>query len=396
MLDAAPVDDTGLLTASRAFVALRSGDVACAVRLGAEVLETPGAVPGRPLAAAAAGIGLAVAGRSGEALIAVTAGLDTLGEQPDGRTGPTVGIVALAQARIVALLHAGRIHELTASATEMYRSSLSAPESARDSIAALHRGGAALVAGRIDAADRWLVEARDGLRRCDPLDLTAVCIAWLATARALLGRPDAASDLLGELDDDNSLLFRPHVRRAQVWIMACRDHPVEAAEMALDEARGAAASGQYTLQAGLLHDAVRLGRAAAAAAPLRRLADELSAPLVSASAEHADGVVDAVPERIEAAGMRFEELGALLLAADEPCGSPTAAATPAPLPWPDWTRHGSPLASVMWPRWPRTGCPTRPSPAGTCSRYGPWRPTWPTPTPSWASAAGRSWHPHWT
>lgn len=312
LLDLAGPDDTGLLDGTRALLALRC-DVGEAVRIGSAVLDRPGAVAGHPLAAAAAAIGLALQGRVDDALAAVATGTDALA-RPEGRDGPGLGVVALEQARLTALLHAGHVHEHRTEAERMHRRCLSGAESAQDAVAALHRGAAALLAGRVDEAARWLTEADQGLGRADPLDLGRLGRAWLATARALLGDLDTASALLQRLGDDP--MCDPQVIRAGVWVAAADQRVDDAGALALRGAARAAAAGQPAVQAGLLHDAVRLGRAADAAVPLLSLAVSLGTPLVSVAAEHAAALLAEAPARLDAAATRFEELGALLPAAD--------------------------------------------------------------------------------
>ena len=314
LLDDAGPDGTGLLPGIRAMLELRAGAVAAAVELGGRVLADPAAVAGHPYAAAAAGAGLAVQGHPQDALAAVAAGSSSWPAAHDGQ-GPGLEVLALEQARLIVLLHAGRLDELVDAAAALHRRSLAGAASARDSIAALHCGGAALATGRLDLAARLLTEAEHGLARCDPLHLRPVGVAWLATVRALRGEPSAAQRLLTDLGDDD-VLFRPQVLRARAWAAAAAQRAEEAAHLALAAADQAALAGQRALQAGLLHDVVRLGRAADAAAPLRALAGVLDTPLVHAAADHADAVVDPDPKRLDAVSTRFEQLGALLAAAD--------------------------------------------------------------------------------
>ncbi|WP_300017020.1 LuxR family transcriptional regulator [Pseudonocardia sp.] len=309
-------DRTGVLTGTLALLELRSGDVRRAVELGGRALASPACAAGHRLAAAAAGTGLAVQGRAAEALRIVTSGQDT------EAAGPVLGALALEQAGLVALLHAGRIEDHTAAAAALHRASMAATESAGDAIGALHRGAAALAAGRVDTAARWLTEARLGLSHRDPLDLQPICTAWLATARALLGDSRAAEALLDDLDGAGPLVT-PQRQRARVWVLASRQRVADAAALARDAAGPAGAAGQVVVAAGLLHDAVRLGHAADAAEPLRALARSCDAPIVRIAAEHADAAVAGDATRLDAAGDRFEELGALLSAAD--CAAAAAA-----------------------------------------------------------------------
>lgn len=166
----------------------------------------------------------------------------------------------------------------------------------------------------MDAAARWLTEADQGLRRADPLYLRPPCTAWPATARALLGDVDAAAALLHTVDDDP--LFTPQVWWARAWAAAADRRVDDAGAPALQGAQRAAEAGQPVVRAGLLHDAGRLGRAEDVAAPLLSLAGSLASPLDSVAAEHAAALLAEAPAWLDAAGDRFEELGALLPAAD--------------------------------------------------------------------------------
>lgn len=312
LLDDAAPDRTGLLAGARALLELRSGAVGRAVELGTAVLADRGAGPGHAMAAAAVATGLAVQGHADDALAAVSVGRRALADRPD-QAGPDA--LALEQAGLVALLHAGRIDELVEAADAAHRGAMAAEGPARDAIAALQCGAAALAGGRIDVAVRWLTEAEHGLSRCDPLHLRPAGVAWLATALALLGEQGRAADLLDAFPDTGGL-FLPQMLRARVWTLAGTHRDTEAVALALDGADRAAEAGQGAVQAGLLHDAVRLGGAETAAAPLRALADRLRSPLIRTAATHAEALCTADPDLLDAAGARFEEFGALLLAAD--------------------------------------------------------------------------------
>lgn len=158
-------------------------------------------------------------------------------------------------------------------------------------------------AGQLDRARSRATELHPG------------CAASLATALALTGRPEPARDLLSTLDDADPL-FAPQLLRARCWIEAIEGRTAAASELARRAAGLAAASGQRALEAGLLHDLVRMGGAAAVADDLRALADDIDSPVVRAAADHAAGSADGPAERLDAVSMRFEELGAVLLAAD--------------------------------------------------------------------------------
>lgn len=311
--------DTGLRSAAQAVLALRAGDLDGAVQRGRGVLDAPEAVSGHPLAAGVVGVALAATGRTDEALAVVATGRNA--SVP--RTGPMLAEVTLDHAELLALQFGGRIVRFGERAAELHRDSLDSGESARDATAAMHRGGAALAAGYIDVAARWFAESEDGLRRRDPLGLHTFCMARLAKVRALLGDLAAARDLLTDLENAGDV-FAPQVLGARAWVAAGEQRLTDAGELVLDAAESAAVRGQRSVQVGLLHDAVRLGRAVQAIGPLRTLAADLDGPLAAAASEHASATIDDSGAGLDAVSGRFEELGAVLLAAEAAAAAASA------------------------------------------------------------------------
>ncbi len=298
----------GTARATLALIALHRSEPGRAAELGRAVLDDPGARAGHPLAGAAAGMALAVGGQADPARAAVAAGLAAL-DVRGGPVGPALGRLACEHARQLALLHLGDVVELTASAD-----AATATVPAHPAGAARQRGGAGRAPGPAGDAAARLVEAAHGLDRADPLGVRVLCDAWLATALALAGRPGDARDRLTRIPDDAGP-FRAHAARARVWVEA-GPTPGRATAEALTAAGHARRAGEPLAAAALLHDAVRIGRSAAAADPLHRLAREVPLPVVLAAAEHVAGVVAGDPDRIDGAADRFEKLGALLRAAD--------------------------------------------------------------------------------
>lgn len=293
----------------------------------------------------------------------------------------------------------------------MHGRSLRHAESVRDAIAVLHRGGAALAAGRVGDACRWHAEAEHGLARCDPLDLHPVGVVWPTTAHALLGDADRASALLTMLDDDlrdPSGAARPGVGDRGGWPHRRRGRT------RLDGAAQAAEAGQGAIQVALLHDAVRLGtrrRRRSTAARTGRSAHD-AARVGRRRARRSDGRCQTGPARrrehpVRGAGRAAARRGnrrRRRRRASPGGGTDDAAPPRRPVPrrWPAGAvarapRHCRHLdAPRLTPRardvtrLAATGCPTRSSPAGWWSRCAPSRHTSRTATRSSASAAGTS------
>jgi DNA-binding NarL/FixJ family response regulator len=308
-----------ILTATEAILAFLGGDPARAVRLATAVLSAApqdGAV--RALAGAAAASGLAVTGRTTEALVRAQAGWVALESACQGTELAFVR-VALAQAEFMALHLAGRLHELERRAVELHCRNRNAPEWAGYSIASLHRGWAALASGRPRVAIRWLVEALVGLQRSDPAGMVRLCRSLLAMARALCGDRVGTRELLSDLATSPRGAVRAFdalACLAQAWLAGAENRNAEARSLVLDAAALAARQGQSAFEAMILHGAVRYGRAADVVDRLRDLAERLDAPLLADLAAHADAVTAGAGDRLDAVSHRFEAAGALLLAAD--------------------------------------------------------------------------------
>jgi tetratricopeptide (TPR) repeat protein len=111
-------------------------------------------------------------------------------------------------------------------------------------------------------------------------------------------------------------LFRSDRDRALGWLAAQRGGPDAALEVLARGAANARDRGAFALEAMLLHDAVRFGRAAAVADRLVELATCVQGALAMARADHAAGIAAADPKRVSAAVDAFERIGSPLLAAE--------------------------------------------------------------------------------
>ena len=310
-----------VLVATEALLAFLGGEPERAVRLAAPVLSSGAhGDASRPLAAAAAAAGLAVTGHTAEALATTDAGWMAL-ESEEECVERAFARVVLAQAEVMALHLAGRVHDLERRAAELHRCALEGPEWAGDAIACLHRGWAALAGGRTRTAIRWLLEALGGFRRADPAGMAGLCRSLLVMARAVGGDPAGAQELLGEVDSDPSgsvRIFDPQARLARAWLAGAAHRNTEAGNLVLEAADVAARQEQSAIEAIILHSSLRYGRAADVLNRLQDLAGRLDSPFVADFADHADAVAPGAGagDRLDAISRRFEAAGALLFAAD--------------------------------------------------------------------------------
>jgi DNA-binding CsgD family transcriptional regulator len=266
-----------------------------------------------------------VTGRTGEALAVVAGGRAALESLPD-RDDLAFARVALDQAEVMALHLSGRISELEHRTAELYRHNLMAPEWAGDAIASLHRGWAALAAGRPGVALRWLVEALGGLERQDPAGVLRLCRALTAQAHALVGDAEAARLLLADLGPEPAAttVFDPQVRLAEAWLAAAEGRRPDAAARALVGAAVAAEQGQEAVEALLLHDALRFGAGGDVVDRVRRISRRVDAELLQVVALEVGATAEGAGDDLDRASHRFEELGALMWAAEAAAGGAAA------------------------------------------------------------------------
>ncbi|MGH3616371.1 MAG: AAA family ATPase [Pseudonocardia sp.] len=302
-----------LLLATRALLAFESGRPRDAVELGTGIGQG-----GRSLAAAAVASGLAMIGRTADALTAVETGWAALADTPT-EPGATFARLALARGELLALSVAGRFAELGSRAVELHERGMAGPQWAGDAVSALHRGWAALESGHLRGAVRWLTEALAGFRRQDPAGLLAQCAAQLAQARALLGDGRIAKELLTGTASTRlpaTVVFEPQMLLAQAWQAATEVPGSAALAGAREAARIAADRGMRAAEATALHAVALLGKAGEVAARLHQLAGLIDGRLAVLFAEHAEGLVAGSGRRLDEVAAGFEDVGALLPAAD--------------------------------------------------------------------------------
>jgi DNA-binding NarL/FixJ family response regulator len=140
----------------------------------------------------------------------------------------------------------------------------------------------------------------------------------LAQSYCVLGRVAPGAKMVGEMHTRfgrHAAVFGPQLRIAEAWLAAAEGNVSAAIDVALDAARLAEESGQRAIEMLALHDAVRFGDDSC----LQRLIDVAAmtgGQLGAAIAAHAKAVLDRDAAAIFATAQRFEEIGALLSAAD--------------------------------------------------------------------------------
>jgi hypothetical protein len=140
----------------------------------------------------------------------------------------------------------------------------------------------------------------------------------LAQSYCALGRVGPGAKMVAELRTRfgrHVAVFGPQLRIAEAWLAAAEGNVSAAIQLALDAAGRAEASGQQAIEMLALHDAVRFGDESGLGR-LIDLATSVGGRLAAAIAAHAAAVRDRDAAAIFAAAHQFEQIGALLSAAD--------------------------------------------------------------------------------
>jgi DNA-binding CsgD family transcriptional regulator len=301
-----------------AWILLFDGRLLEAVAVSGRVLDRPGA-PAQALvwASTAAVPALGSLGRLGEALAVAERGLAMARahreELPWGETQLSLAYCQL-------LLGAGRLTEARAIADAGYRAAVADRSPEQTGGWAGFRGLVAKAQGQVATAEASFREAVALLDEQDPYRFMHCCLAELASMAAIRGDQPAAAawlDRANTRQGNANRLFDPWVELDRAWVAAGAGELTRAGRLARHAAEMARASGQFTFEAVALYDVGRLGAPTAAVrerlGELAGLLEGRFAPVQATSAAALAAEDGAALDRVAAA---FEDLGALLLAAE--------------------------------------------------------------------------------
>jgi ATP/maltotriose-dependent transcriptional regulator MalT len=304
------------LTSKRALIALMAGSTAEATNLVEPLLER---LRGEALIEACftATFAFGLSGRTDEAVEAAELGLAAHRNLAVPAKVWYPAVHPLTQVRV---LHwAGRLAEAQALAARCYEEALSAAADEPRSWFAVTLGECYREQGRGETATRWVREAIDLAR---PLGRTMYFrnyLIILAQTLTLAGRATEAENVVAEIDAMGAPSIRweeAQLGRARAWIAVAKGERRAADGLLVEAVETAARGGELVLESAALHDRARLGHAREVASRLRELAGIVEGPLAPARAAHGTALAAADAPGLEAASRAFEELGALLLAAE--------------------------------------------------------------------------------
>lgn len=303
------------LIAQRAVMATFGGEVDAALELLAPLLES-----GDDRALCEAGLQASVAhmlaGRTETAIDIAVRAFETrihLGDQVQ-LAGPGIHLMALGMAQI----EAGRIDQALGTATAGYEGAIAERDRHGQAWMASLLARTHLLAGRVVSSARSARESAVVFG-----DLRHPGARWglgsMALAAGQLGDAQAAEDAVEDLDaerDTPIVLMDTELVRGRAWAMAASGRIPRALDLLTEAAGTARQKGLFALECGALHDLARLGAPEAAAERLEELTAVVDGELVAARGAHARGLLGDDPVVLDHAAARFEEIGAMLFAAE--------------------------------------------------------------------------------
>lgn len=221
-------------------------------------------------------------------------------------------------ARALALGEAGRFEEAEATARAGYEGAVG--ERAREGQAwfALIRARTLWLTDLVEAI-RWFREGAAVFGRLGYGGQRRWCLAGGALVAAHRGDVAAARALLAavaELPSEHIGMMLSDVERAYGWVEVAEGGTATSLDRFRHAADIAAEAACPALEAAALHDRARLGEAAEVADRLERVAAQVDGHLAAGRARHASALAGGRPGAVEAAAAGFEEIGALVLAAE--------------------------------------------------------------------------------
>ncbi|WP_158558227.1 LuxR C-terminal-related transcriptional regulator [Spongiactinospora gelatinilytica] len=301
------------ITVRRVGLAASAADPRSALAWSAPLLERPLSAPVRAQALNAHALALCYAGRTAEALAAVSEALAGMAGWRD--TIPAL-VSPLHSTWALCGLFSGDL-AVVGEATASMTAAVSGQRgwSRGEGSLALSRGHAAILRGDLDTA----LAVLHAPAHHETAVTVGGCLGAYALAQALCGDGRAAQETLDAALARNRTTwtaFGRWVALTRVWIAAALGETSRAIDLALGAAADGRAAGLPGFEHIALHDAVRLGRAAPVRARLAELAVVHDGERVRLAARHAAALADGDGGALLATATGFERLGLMLHAAE--------------------------------------------------------------------------------
>jgi ATP/maltotriose-dependent transcriptional regulator MalT len=175
-----------------------------------------------------------------------------------------------------------------------------------------------LAYGALSGACSAFQDSVSAMSRGFPSGWLMLVSAWSAQAEGARGDRAAAAAALRRSEEaygPQVAVFLPELELARAWERACVGQTSAAQAHAMRAAQIARQSGMYAVEMHAMHVAVRFGDRSQTER-LAELAKTLNTPMAEAIAEQARGLADHDGDLLDAAAVRFADMGAMTLAAE--------------------------------------------------------------------------------
>ncbi|MGH8999985.1 MAG: AAA family ATPase [Acidimicrobiia bacterium] len=304
------------IAARRASILVRTEGPRAAVEAAAPVCRE---ASGRALAWAClfSAVGMSRMGRVGEVQEIVDRGHDAALAQlgPPLHWPPEI----FASMQCEALIHAGRLDEAEAVASDGYHQALDSGSDEMRGVYGWFLAKVLTLRGRVGTATQYGYESAALFRQLGRRPFLAHVIGVLAGALAVGGRSDEAATLLAEsqsIDMPPKEVYAVETLQARAWLAVATGEIRKARQILEEAAALGEATGDVAGRVAALHDLARIGYAAAVSAALDEVVTTMEGDLPPARARYATARAANDASRLEEVGAAFEALGADLFAAE--------------------------------------------------------------------------------
>jgi len=224
-----------------------------------------------------------------------------------------------ASMRCEALMHAGRLQEAEALATDEYRRALDDGSEEMRGVYAWFLSKVLASRGRLHLAAEYGYEGAAVFRQLGRRPFLAHVIGVLAGALAVSGRHNEAAELLAEAEAINmppDEVYAVETLQARAWLAVAHGDIPQAQAILEEAARRGERTGDLAGQVSALHDLARIGAARDVADRLADAAGSMEGELPPARVRHVVALAANDAGELEQASDDFEGLGCDLFAAE--------------------------------------------------------------------------------
>jgi DNA-binding CsgD family transcriptional regulator len=274
---------------------------------------------GRPflLVALSAALALSITGRCTDAVAIADRALAM--EVPEDEALSLSQRALLTTHKTAALNETGRIKEAYDIAAFIRMMSANSNDIANQGFCGVALARVCMHAGRLREVARYATESFEMFERWGHPGPARWSLGYLALSSAMLGDLATAEDAMSELDvlpSHPAQMLEVDILRARAWTAVAKGHPEDGRDILRTTAEQMRATGQRTFEVLVLFDLARLGQADEVAARLGELADPEQSELHATMADAAGALAKSSPIELAAAAEGFEEMGAMLFAAE--------------------------------------------------------------------------------